>query len=246
MCLKLEKINENQIRCTLYKEDLYERDMSLKELAYGSDKAKALFSEMMLMAATDFGFDSEGIPIMIESIPLSPESLVLIITKVEDPEELDVRFSSFAPSSVAEQRQDMPLGFSADDIINCFEKINEIISRRDKAIASGELQDTEDITEDMSIARVFMFGRMQEIIEMSHVVEPFYKGDNKLYKDERYDKFYLLLNISDHSAEDFNKVCNIAAEYGIAEPCAESRLAYFEEHYKVIIADKALQVLSMY
>ncbi len=32
------------------------------------------------------------IPLMIEAIPISMDSIVLIITKVEDPDELDTRF----------------------------------------------------------------------------------------------------------------------------------------------------------
>ena len=39
-----------------------------------------------------------NIPLMIEAIPLNADCIVLIITKVEDPEELDTRFSRFAPS----------------------------------------------------------------------------------------------------------------------------------------------------
>lgn len=38
--MKIEKINENQIRCTLTKSDLEERHIRLSELAYGSEKAK--------------------------------------------------------------------------------------------------------------------------------------------------------------------------------------------------------------
>ncbi len=34
---------------------------------------------------------------MIEAIPVNTESIILIITKVEDPEELDTRFSKFSP-----------------------------------------------------------------------------------------------------------------------------------------------------
>ena len=41
--MKIEKINDRQIRCTLTKEDLASREIKLSELAYGSDKAKALF-----------------------------------------------------------------------------------------------------------------------------------------------------------------------------------------------------------
>ena len=35
---------------------------------------------------------------MIEAIPSSSDSITLIITKVEDPEELDTRFSKFTPA----------------------------------------------------------------------------------------------------------------------------------------------------
>ena len=45
--MKIEKINENQIRCTLTRADLEERQIRLSELAYGSDKAKTLFRDMM-------------------------------------------------------------------------------------------------------------------------------------------------------------------------------------------------------
>ena len=34
--MKIEKVNENQIRCTLTREDLAERQIKLSELAYGT------------------------------------------------------------------------------------------------------------------------------------------------------------------------------------------------------------------
>ena len=91
--MKIEKINDNQIRCTLTRADLADRQLKLSELAYGSEKAKSLFHDMMQQAAHECGFEAEDIPLMIEAIPASADSIVLIITKVEDPEELDTRFS---------------------------------------------------------------------------------------------------------------------------------------------------------
>ena len=44
--MKIEKINENQIRCTLTKADLEDRQIRLSELAYGTEKAKSLFRDM--------------------------------------------------------------------------------------------------------------------------------------------------------------------------------------------------------
>ncbi len=94
--MKLERLSENQIRCTLNKADLADRELLLNELAYGTDKAKELFREMMEQAADELGFEVNDIPLMIEAIPVSPDCLILIITKVEDPEELDTRFSRFS------------------------------------------------------------------------------------------------------------------------------------------------------
>ena len=101
--MKIEKVNENQIRCTLTREDLAVRNLKISELAYGTEKAKTLFREMMQQANYEFGFEAEDIPLMIEAIPLNAECLVLLITKVEDPEELDTRFSKFAPISHDEE-----------------------------------------------------------------------------------------------------------------------------------------------
>jgi len=39
--MKIEKINDNQIRCTLTRDDLAQRQLKLSELAYGSEKAKS-------------------------------------------------------------------------------------------------------------------------------------------------------------------------------------------------------------
>ena len=45
--MKIEKVSENQIRCTLTKEDLADRKLQISELAYGTESARALFREMM-------------------------------------------------------------------------------------------------------------------------------------------------------------------------------------------------------
>ena len=95
--MKIEKVNDYQIRCTLTREDLASRKLKISELAYGTKKAKDLFRDMMEMAHCEYGFEADNIPLMIEAIPMNSECIVLIITKVEDPDELDTRFSKFAP-----------------------------------------------------------------------------------------------------------------------------------------------------
>ena len=98
--MKLKKLSDTQIRCTLSKEDLSQRQLHLSELAYGSEKAKELFRDMMQQASIELGFEADNIPLMIEAIPISNDCLVLVVTKVEDPDELDTRFSRFSKINV--------------------------------------------------------------------------------------------------------------------------------------------------
>jgi len=98
--MKLEKLSDTQIRCTLSKEDLSQRQLHLSELAYGSEKAKELFRDMMQQASIELGFEADNIPLMIEAIPISNDCLVLVVTKVDDPDELDTRFSRFSKINV--------------------------------------------------------------------------------------------------------------------------------------------------
>ena len=129
--MKIEKVNEHQIRCTLTREDLATRELKISELAYGTEKAKTLFRDMMRQAAYECGFEAEDIPLMIEAIPLNSECIVLIITKVEDPEELDTRFSKFAPSihegdDFDDDNEELADVFSegADEVLNMLRKMS--------------------------------------------------------------------------------------------------------------------------
>lgn len=91
--MKIEKLSENQIRCTLDKDDLEQRQLQLSELAKGSSKAREALHEMIQQAANEFGFEVENIPLMVEAMPISNDSLVLIITKIDDPEKLEDKLS---------------------------------------------------------------------------------------------------------------------------------------------------------
>lgn len=143
--MRIERISDNQIRCTLSKRDLSERQLKISELAYGSDKAKELFRDMMEQANMDFGFDADDIPLMIEAIPTSKESIVLVITKVEDPEELEEKFSKFG--NIVNKYDDYDEEYDdyidvddeneqhdyENELINCFDQLNEIIAEADQS-----------------------------------------------------------------------------------------------------------------
>ena len=230
MIMKIEKISDNQIRCTLTRADLADRQLQLSELAYGTEKAKSLFRDMMQQAAFEFGFEAEDIPLMIEAIP-SADSIVLIITKVEDPEELDTRFSKFAPSSIADARKKNQESFEAQ----------AAKSAPNTTSASGD--DTEKKDSGNNI-RLFSFPVMENVLKAARLLAPMYHGSNTLYKDEQEEMYLLALARSDHSAADFNRICNMLSEYGALERASGATFAFLEEHCKTFLSGDAVQQLA--
>ena len=249
--MKIEKINENQIRCTLTKQDLDNHQIRLSELAYGTDKAKQLFRDMMQQAQIQFGFEADNIPLMIEAIPVSAESIILIITKVEDPEELDTRFAKFAPFKNLGQGD--PVQFDgADSILDIFQKLREAARQKMEQTAgqnsSGETSGLEISGEnqahpDIQLLRLFVFQSLDDVIRASHGLDGMYQEVNMLYKDRNSSEYRLVIHQGGCSPEDFNKVCNILSEYGSGKNLTSAGEAYLKEHAE-LISDNALQLLS--
>lgn len=261
--MKIEKISDNQIRCTLNKEDLIDRELRISELAYGTEKAKALFRDMMQQASYEFGFETEDIPLMIEAIPVSPECLILVITKVEDPDELDTRFSKFSSDrNASEEYETTENDAYADEIINSFGQIDEIldnpgntaIEEKDfiplpEAVSEKKITDTTAKNEKIipsngNFVKVYSFHSLDEICKLSALIVHAYNGKNTVYKDSINDIYYLLIEKSDMTAEDFNKICNVISEYGKAERVTYASFAYYQEHFEPIIRKRAIHILA--
>ena len=237
--MKIERISDNQIRCTLTSLDLSSRGINLAELAYGSEKARNLFREMIQQAAQEVGFEAEDIPLMVEAIPLSSESIMLIVTKVEDPEELDTRFSKFSPFAEAESEN--LLSQLADEFLgqNGTEELKANVN------TAAENTGTENAKAPQIQLRTFRFDSLDQISEAAKAA-----GDscddihNALYKKPSTRQYYLVLNNKDCNELDFSRVCNVLAEYAAKLPNEYAGEAYYKEHYELMIGEKALQKLK--
>lgn len=247
--MKLERVNDHQIRCTLTRADLAQRELKISELAYGSDKAKKLFRDMMQKATYELGFEAEDTPLMIEAVPVSADSIILIITKVEDPEELDTRFANFAPSVHESSESSSPieqliqsLSSDAENVLDLFKKYRQA-TNNDEAVASDNT--IKEASQGFEITKIFSFEKLSDVISVAKLLSKFYAGENALYKSKKSGKLILVIHKSHHTPEDFNKVCNIISEYGVAEKYTEAYASYLKENGDTIIGEHALLTLAV-
>ncbi|MCC8151301.1 MAG: adaptor protein MecA [Lachnospiraceae bacterium] len=243
--MKIEKLNEHQIRCTLTREDLAARHIKLSELAYDSEKTRALFQDMMTQASMDFGFEAEDIPIMVEAIPLSSEKIVLIITKVDSPEELDTRFSEFShfsdlgePDNSDEDSDDLLAGIPSE-LSNILRQLKQEIAA---AVEDGEPEPTAETPTDLTC--LFTFTDMEAAICLSHAIDPAFRGKSSLYKDPGSGTYALFLHQGVHTTMEFSRIILAASSYLEKEKCVPATEAFYREHAQTILPKKAVSTLA--
>ena len=203
--------------------------------------------------------------VMIEAIPVSPDCLILIVTKVEDPEELDTRFSRFTPTpadeaadkhkSVLEHLKKLD---GAEDFLDILRQMKEAVSQlpeNPEALADTPVQEQAPASEAKEAApaepsvppvRLFSFSRLDSVIHASHFLAEMYDGPNTLYKDEAENMYILTLAQGEHASSDFNRICNMLSEYGSPEQGGGISLAFLEEHCDMILAKNAIQTLTSF
>lgn len=253
-----EKLNDNQIKCVLDKEDLFSRKINIKDLFYGSPETEQLFKEVVSKAQVNFDFNTQKFPISIDAIPLPNDTLIIIITIVEDPEEIDSRFSRFTPDPNAasdklfSSKADTSAGH--EDIFSFFNNIANQISNSPKdSPEDSNLFDSakNDFSSfDSAIAKdpdgtmliIFKFENIDKIIELSNMLIKIYNDNNSLYK--LGTSYYLFVYNTEHNEETFFKICDLISEYGNPVINSPTTSEHILEHAELIIADTAIQELS--
>ena len=257
--MKIEKISENQIRCTLYNSDLASRELKISELAYGTEKAKSLFHDMIEQADEEFGFKASDAPLMIEAIPISTDCIVLIITKVDNPDELDEKFSKFAPPTIE------PVSDEYDD--TDFVSLGHLMGGalgsskvKDKQPASNNPKDfvpmSETLTKDSKSnesgtknpCRIFYFSSWDEASKAAEKVSACLTAglDSSLFKKSDEEYILFLTDMQPEANGQFTRICHIMSDYARSKAVVPETLFYLKEHCRILVAHDALTVLTEY
>lgn len=250
--MHIKRINKNQIQFTLERDDLIARHISLPELTYGSEEAYGLFEEILERASESFDFYVEEDSVMIEAVPLTGGRLSLTVTRVEEPDELDTRFSKFSPKEG-----------EFDSSFECFD--NSLDNRSLPPQGADAFLDLLQEQPDTSVSKnihtttrttpkkqrnpfscVYIFDKLDTLIDAAHILSIDYHGMNSLYKDENTNTYYLIVSKTYHDANEFNKFCNILSEYGKLIQYRMPQEAFFNEHYNCIVKDVAIQRLNRF
>ena len=212
--MKIERISENQLKLTLTKDDLKERDIKLEDLITPSEKTQKLFRDIMEQALDEEDFVSENTPLMVEAVPMGTEGIMIIVTKVNNKDKK---------------------GNNAADLLHQAQE-----SRRWKKTPLDTLEHAEEKNSDILI---YSFPALDDVIRVSLRLDSGFKGESAVYKnDGKY--FLVLQGDTYTAEESSDTLELVLKEYGQKHVSTPLAKYYLLEHGETIIAEKAVKALA--
>ena len=229
--MKLERLSENQIRCTLTDADLSDRNITLSELASGNQKLHEFIREIMEQASDEFGFDAAGKPLVIETKRSGSEKIVFTFTKIESPED-------FLRMILSHAFREISMTMSGDGGMQEPPAV-EGIPEESVPVGIGFYQEPTS-----AVADIFSFDKLSVISELANAVSIGSCDRSYLYKDDISDVYYLILEKDRPGDEAFHRLCLTAGEFGVPVYMGPEAHAFFEEHLECLAKGDALEVMK--
>lgn len=231
--MKLEKINENSIRCTIGKKEIEDYKLELREIVSGEGNAPKFFRDIIIRAHEEFGFEPNDKPLVIEATASMPGNIVFTITKVDDMSNIDK-----VSKMISRQRED-------DIKKSIHNKMKEAFGNW--ALGSGDFEDAvgdsvgneEDVSDE---ACVYFFRDTKNLIKVAKQLKGIFDGNSYLY--EFGDGFVVILDDLDVDTTVYEYSVDILSEYADKTEFSDLYESMIKEHCNLIIDKDALDKLA--
>lgn len=255
--MKIEKVNDDQIKCILTKEDLAERKLSFSELTFGSEQANDLLRDMMQQASAEYGFEADDKPLMVEIVPMQSGMIIFVITKMSGNDSADDTLIENIEEDAPEKESDVetpggsvsisisgpmngdtaPMTPVMQSLQNLFK---EMIGRGYEAKAPVKTKPAGSSNGE----RFFRFKDLDAVLGAADELKNTDCGDSALYKDPENSSYCLILKPEGLDPKAFRAVCLKLADFSDPEKVTPAYASYIREHYRLLLPTDALTSLT--
>jgi adapter protein MecA 1/2 len=214
--VRIEKINDDQIKITLSREDLIERNLQFNELSFiDPETVRGFFMEMMEQVVVECGFQAElNTPLFIDVVPVASDGIMLIVTKITSEEQV-------------KQHIETKLNFLP------FAK--ELRRFRQRPIIEPKKTQNES-------SNIFCFKSLEELAMACRAVNGLFGGQSQLFKFN--SKYYLVLAYGKKQQNaNMNLLLN---EFGYKITASAVSPIYLSEHGEMLINEGAVGIAAAY
>jgi adapter protein MecA 1/2 len=162
-------------------------------------------------------------------VPLSTDSIMLIITKIDNREELESKFTS------------LPNPDSRKFIKRLTGDIESEIS--DDTIEIPVIEDESENPAGIKAFFVYKFTEFNNVTIVASKLIDFSIDNSMLYKNHQDGLFYLVLLANEMDRREAKIVRGLLAEYADQVITKKTIISHYDEHFDVIIKNNALKIL---
>ena len=227
--MKIERLSENQMRFTVWRQELEDNDIDISDIAGNkSGKADELLKMLMNRAKDEFGFEPESAPLVVEAMQVDQECMVFLVTKLEEGAEIDPKY---------EYIQKLKEGLK--------QNINLLSPSKEPTVEGIIERPVEKEKKDNILPYViYTFTDIEKLITVAKKTENFYRSNNTLYITPDDVTYFLVASHNNNTDGEFRLLCRQLREFGKPYDFNYATKYYMDEHYRLVIRDSALQVLA--
>ena len=236
--MKVEMINQNQMRVVFKAQDLKDRNINTSDMfSQNNNKVQELFREITAVLQDEYDFTTFGTPLMFEAT-MTQGIFSVVVTRVagsdENNEEDIVDTKESLMNDFYNLMKHMPMsgGITMADLEQDYvapPKPKRNIKRAKRP--SGEYV-------------VFSFKNIDETATAASFVEDSYIGSSRLFKMN--GKYMLLLQNRGHDVQSTKRFEKKLGEFGQRETTSQITLSQMKERGEVVIANDAVRKLKDY
>jgi len=232
--MKIEKINDNQIRFIFMPQDLADRNININDfVAHPPNGSHGLFQEITGILQSDYGFAPIGTPLMFEAT-MSNDSLCVTVTKM-NPDAMG-GFQNMLGGMMSQINPQMLAGH------NGF--VQTHIPNAQQPQANPKNKTTSQKSLPPRDYTLYSFDNLDILAMVASRIGSNFLGGSHVYKME--GKYHLLLQITGMGDIMVKKLEGLLCEFGKRElsgPISHNKML---EHGEVIIAEDAVRKLKLY
>lgn len=232
--MKIEKINDNQIRFIFMPQDLADRNININDfVAHPPNGSHGLFQEITSILQSDYSFAPIGTPLMFEAT-MSNDSLCVTVTRM-NPDAMG-GFQNMLGGMMSQINPQMHTGQNGFVQTHIPNAPQSQINPKKKTTSPKSLPPREYI--------LYSFDNLDILATVASRIGSNFLGGSHVYKME--GKYNLLLQITGMGDIMVKKLEGLLCEFGKRElsgPIARNKML---EHGEVIIAEDAVRKLKLY
>ncbi|SET38595.1 adaptor protein MecA [[Clostridium] polysaccharolyticum] len=221
------RIDDNTVRCIVNEDDMREYDVELDDFLKNRSKVQEFLHTIVERASDEVGYEPKDGLLAMQIMMLPKNRLAITFSeKMDEKDDLGDIIQQLAGATIEK----------VSSLKELFEqeveekKIQPVVNEKKKSV-NVQMQ-------------IYVFDKMNDFEEFSCIIPDKLTVKSSLYKDEKKNQYYAILEKGRLSKVNYSSICTMASEYGRFVSEKEDRRAFVEEHFSCLILNRAIKVIK--